>query len=803
MFTLRLLGGLFLERDGEVVTGRAAQKRRLALLALLATAPSRTMSRDKLIGQLWPESDTEQARHLLSVALYELRKALGEELVVSRGDDVCLEGEELRTDVEELEAVVREDPERAVELYAGPFLDGFYLSEAPEFERWAEGERDRLARRHQEALETLAERRSAAGDPRGAVDSWRRLAALDPYNSRVATQLVRALAASGDRAAALQHVRIHEIMLREEFGAEPDPELLALATRLRDEPTRDLLVPPAGVPAFVKGAEAEVVLEAPNGSAPVEAGSESGKEAVGAGVGVASLPPPGDPPEARQRDRPHTHRRTRWAATGAALLIGGAGLWVATSNDWSVLPGRDPATIGLLPFSSARENEHIGDGLAEEIINALAGVEGIEVAALTSTQALKGRQVDVREAGETLAVESVLEGSVRREGNRVRISARLVDVESGTARWGHIYERELVDLFTIQRDIAREVVTALKGRLLTADTTSLSPARTPDPVAWDLYQRGRLHWSRRSGEGFRRALGFFQQAAAQDPGYSLAYTGIANVYSLLGAYDYGVLPPLQAIPEAKLALSKALALDPRSAEAHAALGNVLYNYDWDWAGAEREFELAEELDPRYAQAYHWHALALVTSGRRDAALRSVRMARELEPLSPVIATARARVLYFAGDFPEAVREYRRALEMDSSFVPGHLGLGLTYVQIGSPRAAIGEYQVAARLLGAPQPVAQALLAHAQALSGQRDQARATLVRLTAESASRYIPAEYLALIHLGLGEKDRALDWLEVAYRQRSGALAFLSVEPLLEPLRAEPRFQQLARRVGPASTDD
>ncbi|MBW3630863.1 MAG: winged helix-turn-helix domain-containing protein, partial [Gemmatimonadetes bacterium] len=364
MFTLRLLGGLLLGNEAGPLTGRAAQKRRLALLSVLAMAPTRVLSRDKLIGLLWPESDTEQARHLLSVALYELRKALGEDLVLSRGDDVAL-GDGLRTDVRSFEEALAEGAlERAVELYAGPFLDGFYLSDAPEFERWVDSERDRLARRYQGALEKLAEERTASGDLRGAADAWRKLATVDPFNSRIACGLMEALAAAGDRAGALQHARTHEALLREEFGVEADPEIAALTTRLREEPPAESRRPRAATPA-----------ESADGVDPVSAAP----------------------------------------------------------------------SIAVLPFadvSPARDNQYFSDGLTEEILNALSRVPGLRVAGRTSTFALRDRGLDVRGVGDALRVRTVLEGSVRKAGDRLRITTSLVDVASGYTLWGETYDRE-------------------------------------------------------------------------------------------------------------------------------------------------------------------------------------------------------------------------------------------------------------------------------------------------------------------------------------------------------------------------
>jgi serine/threonine-protein kinase len=341
------------------------------------------------------------------------------------------------------------------------------------------------------------------------------------------------------------------------------------------------------------------------------------------------------------------------------------------------------------------------------------------------------------------------------------------------------------------------VVSALKGRLVGSDSARLVRAHTPDQEAFDLYLRGRDGWYRRTAEGFRVALQNFQAAVARDPEYALAHVGLADVYALLASPDYGVMPPKQAFPLARAELSQALALDPESEEAHAAMGNLLTMYDRDFPAAEREFRRALELNSGYTAALHWYALHLVATGRPERAITTIRRARELEPLSLVVSTGYARVLYFARRNDASIAEYRRTLEMDSGFVSAHLGLGLAYVQKGEPGRAIEEYRAARRALGSDQPVVMALLAHAYAVSGRTAEARALLAELTALGQKQYLPTEYTALVHLGLGERDAALADLERAYRAGSGYLVYLRAEPLFDPLRGDPRFASLQRRVG------
>ncbi|MBW3627702.1 MAG: tetratricopeptide repeat protein [Gemmatimonadetes bacterium] len=351
-------------------------------------------------------------------------------------------------------------------------------------------------------------------------------------------------------------------------------------------------------------------------------------------------------------------------------------------------------------------------------------------------------------------------------------------------------------MFAVQDEIARAVVGALRGHLTERESAALVRSSTPNVEAYNLYLKGRYHWYRRTTDGLRQAISFFEQAVARDPTYALAYTGIGDVYSLLGSHDYGAVPPAEAFPAARRALARALELDPGSAATHATLGNVHFIFDWDWTAAEREFRRALQLEPACAPAHHWYALGLMATGRGEEAMTAIRRARELEPLSMVLSTALARVLYFAGESRRAIEEYRRGLEMDPTFVTAHLGLGLTLVQSGDPEPAIAEYQAAKVLLGGEPPLVLALIAHASAVASDRAEARSILARLQSDSTRSYVPAEYIALVHLGLGERGEAVHALERAFANRSGAMAFLRVDPLLHPLRGDPAFESLLGRI-------
>jgi tetratricopeptide (TPR) repeat protein len=323
----------------------------------------------------------------------------------------------------------------------------------------------------------------------------------------------------------------------------------------------------------------------------------------------------------------------------------------------------------------------------------------------------------------------------------------------------------------------------------------LKKAAPVDPEAHQLYLKGRYYWNKRTAEAFDTAMRFFQQAIEKDPAYAPAYAGLADTYALLAVPPSEVLPPNQAMPKAKQAALKALEIDDTLAEAHASLALVLTEYDWNWAEAEREFERAMELNPGYATARQWHAFNLAAQGRLDEALGETRKALELDPLSLIISNSVARVLYFLRRFDEAADQVRKTVEMDPAFPNAHYRLGMVYAAKGDLRGAVGEYE---KLQGAAAvSLAPALLGNALGRSGDAAGARRMLERLATLSKKKYVPAAHVALVYMGLGDKDQAFRWLEKARDERSDFLRFVKVDPLFDPLRSDARFPELVKGVG------
>ncbi|HUG39143.1 MAG TPA: BTAD domain-containing putative transcriptional regulator [Longimicrobiales bacterium] len=761
---LRLLGGLVLEEEGAPLTGRAAQKRRLALLALLAGAPGRSVNRNRITGVLWPDKDDEQARHLLSVAAYEIRKEVGEDAIVSRGEDLVLDPLVVGTDLDDFEsALEREDYDAAIALYRGPFLDGFFVTGSSEFDHWTDGERNRYDRLYRNALTARAEALEARGDLVAATDAWRKAANADRFDSRIALRLLRALDAAGNRAGALQFARIHEMLLKAEFGTEPDPAFTAAVEEVRNR------TEPAPQPAPRPAPQAAPASPPPAATAdPVAA--------------ATSAP-------ARSRPRP------AWLAPAAVAAVLILVALAAYMSDWP--SGDSPAGLRVLvlPLHPANpEDEAFADGLSESIMDALAQVDGVRVPAWSLAVALRG--VSAGEAARRAGVDYVLGGSVRRDpgADSVRIRVEL-STAGGDAEWNESYDRSTLRWRATWDEIARAVLREME--------VELSQASLPDPAgdtgdreAREMFLKGRHAWYKRTKAGMDQALAYFELAVQRDPNYAQAHAGLADVYNLMGAYDYGLLHPDSAFPLARREAELALKLAPRLGEAYAALASVRFGYDRDWEGAERDYQRAIRLKPHYAEAHHWYSLFLLARGREEAASEEVRQAIQLDTLSPVVRTSLARHRYFRGDVAGALQDYEHALRMDPSFGPALVGGGVTLLELGRHDEALDYFRRATEVVGGTHPLAMALSANAHGRAGRPDEARAILARLEAIRATgRFVPPEWIALVHLGLGDHDAAIDSFEAALHNRSNGAPFFGIERLARPLWDHPRFKTLIAR--------
>ncbi len=454
-------------------------------------------------------------------------------------------------------------------------------------------------------------------------------------------------------------------------------------------------------------------------------------------------------------------------------------------------------SIAVLPFvnmSADQENEYFCDGLAEELLNALSKVDGLQVAARTSAFSFKGRGLDIREIGQKLNVSTVLEGSVRKAGSRLRVTAQLINVDDGYHLWSEKYDRQLEDVFDIQDEISLAIVEALKVKLLGEEAALVLKRNTADVEAYQLYLKGRYFWSKRTEEGLKKAIEYFNHAIERDSKYALAFAGLADCYTVLSMY--GVLAPDQTYPVSKQAALRALELDSQLAEAHTSLAYAMYRYDWDWAGAQKEFKRSLELNPNYAPAHQWYASYLSTVGQSEEALVQIRRAQKLDPLSLIINRDVGMILYWARQYDDAIEELNKTLQMDPMFGPTYAFLGLAYEQKGMYEQAGGVIREALKILPY-EPLFIAQLGRVLALTGQTSAAKDTLDSLMELSKRRYVSSSYLAIVFLALGDRDLAFEWLEKAYEEHDDRLVFIKVEPLSDSIRDDPRFADLVRRIG------
>ncbi|HVX66599.1 MAG TPA: tetratricopeptide repeat protein [Bryobacteraceae bacterium] len=454
--------------------------------------------------------------------------------------------------------------------------------------------------------------------------------------------------------------------------------------------------------------------------------------------------------------------------------------------------------IAVLPFANlSREpdSEYFSDGLTEELIHALTKVDGLRVVAWNSAAKLRDRQDDITQIGRELKVAAVLMGSIRTSGGRLRVMARLIEVASGSFLWSETFDRQMEDLFAIQEEISRAIVNTLRIRLIGPRSARSGVRGRSNLEAYTLYLKGRFHWNKRTREGLERAIRYFREAVALDPSLAAGHAGLADAYTLMT--EHGLARPREAMPEAKAEALEALRLDPALADAHASLALIISLHEWNWVQAGEHYRRALELNPGYLTAHHWYACDyLAILGRFDEALAETALAIELDPLSAVISESRAFILMMARRPEEALEQGRRAAELDPYFYRAYTGPGRTFIQMGRYDEAIAMLE-RGRSLAGDLPVILGALGQAHGLRGNRAAARALLAQLSRTAAAGYVPATCFALIHLGLGEKDRALAWLEAGCDRHELSLSGLKMHPAYDGLRAEPRFAELVRRIG------
>ncbi|MEP7087531.1 MAG: BTAD domain-containing putative transcriptional regulator [Gemmatimonadota bacterium] len=700
MLQFQTLGSPAVSGESGPCGGAAGQRKSLALLALLATSGARGISRDKIVARIWPEASAGKATHRLTQVLYSLRRDLGAGELFLGSTELRLNTAIITTDVAEFTAALEAgDFARAVAAYGGPFLDGFYLSDAPDFEHWVEEERSRLAQRHSAALEALARDAASHGDVVAAAGWWRQLSQVEPLNSRVVVCYMEALCTAGDRPSALRFAKTYETLLREEFDAEPDAVVREAAVRLKRQP--------------------------------------SGSSIVGAAPAIAVLP-----------------------------------------------------FTNLTPDD---ESEYLGDGMTEELSAVLARVPGLRVASRTSVYALKAKGLDATQIGERLGVSALVEGSVRKEGNRIRLSVRLVKAADGCQLWSEIYERTIDDVLAMQEELSRGIAAALP---LAASASAPVRQTTKVPDAYTLFLRGRYSAHKRTVAGLSLGTEYFEEAIERDPGYALAHAGLAECWALRGHAEFGDLRPFEAVPRARAAALEALRLDPRLAQAHSWLGVIHFLYDWDWGAAESEFRRAILLDPRYPYAEAWYAILLSALGRHEESFRRILHAEAIEPLSLQIRLCVGRCYFFARRYEQACTSLTDLLKAE----PAH---SLTTTWLARTLCAMNRHAEACEVLEQLSPAARqtpylrAVTTYALAGAGRVDEARAFWVILEQEFEEGRVPLASAVGTSVLLQDRHHALDLLEKAVRRRDAFVPFLLMDPAYDRLREELRFKRVLAKLG------
>jgi TolB-like protein/DNA-binding winged helix-turn-helix (wHTH) protein/Tfp pilus assembly protein PilF len=465
--------------------------------------------------------------------------------------------------------------------------------------------------------------------------------------------------------------------------------------------------------------------------------------------------------------------------------------WRGRSAESSI---RSLAVLPFENFSGDPNQEYFVDGMTDELTTNLAKIKSLRVISRTSAMKYKNVRTPLAEIARTLRVDAVVEGSIVLSGEKLRITAQLIDARTDRHLWAEDYNRDLRDVLAVQDEVARRIAQEIRTTLTPEEKAQLTGQRQVNPEAYEAYLRGRYFWNKRTEEAVRKAIPYFEQSMSKDPNYPLAYDGLADCWLSLGWYGY--LSPKETFPQAKAAAMKALELDATLGEAHTSLAFASMNYDWDWSAAEREFRKAIELNPNYANAHHWYADYLSAVGRHEQAVTESKRALELDSLSPIINAWLGWRYFFARQYDLAIEQYQKTLEMDPTFVPAHLVLGQGYEQKSMPEKAIDELKKAVSLSGGSSLYVSSL-AHAYAIAGRRSEAEMLLRQLNERAQNTYVPSFHIAIIYAGLGQKDQAVVWLEKGYQERSTWMVWLKVDPRLDVLRSDPRFQDLLRRVG------
>jgi TolB-like protein/DNA-binding SARP family transcriptional activator len=752
-------------------------RRRLALLAVLAAAGDVGRSRDQLLPLFWPESTQSKARHSLDQLLYALRGSV-DESVFAGVNPLRLNPEVIESDVGAFRAALeRGELQAAAEMYRGPFLDGFYLSDAPEFERWVDGERSRLATSYAGALERLARSADAAGEREAATRWWQALTDVDPLSSRYATGRIRALVAAGDHAAALQFAQRYEATVAQELGTHADPAVTALVSEVRASMQRKPAAP-IGVAAH------------PN--PPSDAGATPHGVADATRGEHASARPS---PRSVEPRRPATRRRVTAYAIAALLVatLPAALLWRSRARTPSaaVTAERSIAVLPLANLGGEAGDAALVEGLSEELLTVLAKLGRLRVISHGSAAVFKAGDAAARRIADSLGVSHVLQGGVQRTGTRLRVQVRLVNARDGSTSWAETYDRELRDVFAVQSDIAEAVARELDLRLGAGTLARIERGPTRNIAAYELALRGNDPAALRSDTGARRGLENFQQAVALDSTYAAAWAGVARMQLRVASSNDTVLPRSTRLALAEQAALRAIALDDSLAEAHAALA-LVKRTNLELLSAETELRQAIALDPMNARLREAMVQRHIVAKRPGPALAEARRAAELDPLSASAAAEVAHALQANDRCDEALVQLAPLQSLRPPLLRASTIAAQCYVRKRMWPEAVAEAQKNLDVTGTR---GLSLLGFVLARAGRVEEARRVLATLLDRAQRSDGAAMDVAMVYAGLDERDAAFTWLDRAVEERSFGLELR--EDIVASLESDPRYERFRAALG------
>jgi DNA-binding SARP family transcriptional activator/TolB-like protein len=756
-----------------------AQPKRAALLVYLALAtPRGPHRRDTLLAVFWPEQDAEHARNALSQAVHFLRRFLGGEVLVgSNGEGLGLEWKDFWCDAIAFEeALDAGHLSEALDQYRGELLEGFHVADAPQFEHWLDTERDRLAHRYSEAVEALAEERERAGDYEGAVRLWRRLAARDLYNSRVALRLMLALVAAGDPGGAIQHARVHETLLREDLDVAPAPEIAALVKQLQASGPAQSAVPVRPLASLPESRAVEEVIQG---------------EAAGVDANTRSVP------------RPPPRRRMAVITTLAALIAaGGSVIALKSAAREPAIPAiRSLAVLPLESLSSDSAQHFFAEGMHDALIGELARYPDLTVISRTSVVHYKGTKKRLPEIARELKVQGVVEGTILRDGQRVRVNVQLLHGPSDRHVWAKSYERNLGDVLLLQGELAAAIAREVRVVTTPVEHSQRTLARidsVPREIRLrELYLKGRHAEQTRSLAGLQTAKEAYRLAIERDSTFALAYAGLADVHSLMATYSFTSIRP--ALDTARVMAQRAILLDSTLPETRTALALMLGDAG-EFEASEREFRRAIRLSPSNARAHYWYAHLLIALGRGEDALREIQRAKELDPFAPRGLIGAERYARYLISGQRAFMKLPAGARW-SSFIRAEPGEpwarkanALDLAQAGKCPEARSELQAARHLAPGILSIAtgEAML---RWFCGDKPGARRLIQQLKRRPDVLEQGLE-IAVAHSLFGDQDSAFAWLE-GQEWTIGRLTILRAVRWLDPLRSDPRYPELLRRLG------